>query len=286
VSIQAPFRGARSFRGGTVVVLVGVLVGLGLVVRWPIAGRTTAAGSVSGGGADRSIADRALSVAANPSIVEMLDRVDRERTLDELRRLSGERPLCIGTECRTVPNRVTGGPALAWAEDYITTSMSALGYAVSIHEWTEGRWSDRNVVLRKTGVLSPTEEVYFVAHVDGVSACPAADDNGSGTVAGLEMARVFADATFARTIVFLFTSGEEQGTLGAQAYIQDQTPQALADVYVLLNLDVVGYDSDGNKAMELYHGNHGPSIAMAEVMRAMIPTYELDLKPLINPGCG
>ena len=65
------------------------------------------------------------------------------------------------------------------------------------------------------------------------------EDNGSGSALVLELARVMSQYTFDRTIVFMLTTGEEQGLLGAEAfaeYCQDQD-LPLRAVY---NNDVIG----------------------------------------------
>lgn len=98
--------------------------------------------------------------------------------------------------------------------DYVCEHLVSLGYSVEFQNWSLCGWSDRNLIARKPGVYSPTEEVYFVAHVDGVDRFPAADDDASGVADNLELARILSSRAFSRTVVLLFTTGEEQGTLG------------------------------------------------------------------------
>lgn len=101
------------------------------------------------------------------------------------------------------------------------------------------------------------EVVVLTSHYDHVGVNPAltpdgiyngADDNGSGTVALLEIAEAFMEATLdgygpRRSIVFLNVSGEEKGLLGS-AYYTDVEPVFPIDKTVAnLNLDMVGrYD--------------------------------------------
>ncbi len=97
--------------------------------------------------------------------------------------------------------------------------------------------------------LSKVDAVVVIAHydtrvadvMDSTSAAPGANDNGSGTVAVLEVARAICAAgsgkrALTRDLVFVLSTGEEQGLLGAK-YLA-QTMQA-ADVDVL-NMDIVG----------------------------------------------
>jgi len=234
---------------------------------------------------------QAPAVSTIPAVEDLLDRVDADRALDDVRQLSGDAPLCLSTGCDTITNRLTGSDGLERAVDYIVESTAELGYAVTVQDWRRGVYFDRNVILRKPGVVSPTEEVYFVAHVDGVAACPnrrcpAADDNASGTVAGLELARSFGESSFERTIVLLFSTGEEQNMQGVSAYIDRLSPAELGAIKYLVNADMVGYDGDSDAAMELYYGDHEPSLALAESMRDVIRAYQLGLSPRLNSECG
>lgn len=72
-----------------------------------------------------------------------------------------------------------------------------------------------------------------------------ADDNGSGTVALLEIARRLAAARPARTIVFVAFSGEELGVLGSAHYAKNPTPFPMDSVYAMVNLDMVGRLREG-----------------------------------------
>jgi len=72
-----------------------------------------------------------------------------------------------------------------------------------------------------------------------------ADDNGSGTVALIEIARRLVAARPARTIVFVAFSGEELGVLGSAYYAKNPTPFPMDSVYAMVNLDMVGRLRDG-----------------------------------------
>lgn len=74
---------------------------------------------------------------------------------------------------------------------------------------------------------------------DTACAAPGADDNGSGTVLVMELARIMSRYTFEHTLVFMATTGEEQGLLGAEAFA-DYCVQENIGVKAVLNNDVVG----------------------------------------------
>jgi Zn-dependent M28 family amino/carboxypeptidase len=114
---------------------------------------------------------------------------------------------------------------------------------------------------------------------------PAADDNASSVVNGLELARVFSSRSFGRTIVLFFSTGEEQGARGVREYLAQLSPDELAAIKYVINRDVTGYDANGDEVMELVHGGHPPSQALAQVMSATIDAYELNLDQRMIVGC-
>lgn len=71
--------------------------------------------------------------------------------------------------------------------------------------------------------------------------CNGADDNASGTVAILEMARSFRRLAKKprRTLVFVHFSGEELGLLGSRALVRD-APMDLSRVVAMINIDMIG----------------------------------------------
>jgi hypothetical protein len=216
---------------------------------------------------------------------------DQDSALSDLRRLAGDEPLCTSSSCYTITNRLTGSEGLRRAMDYIHQSLVSQGYEVEFRNWSFGGYSDRNLIARKSGVYSPTEEVYFVAHLDGASEgaderFPAADDNASGAVANLELARILSSQAFSRTVVLLFPTGEEQGALGVKSYLAQLSREQLSAIKYVVDIDMVGYDGNNDGAMQLWHGDDGPSLALTEMISKTIGAYRLALAPKVMAGCG
>lgn len=109
------------------------------------------------------------------------------------------------------------------------------------------RLADVNVIgiIRGSDETLADETVVVGAHhdhvgvgrpVDGDSIYNGADDDASGVVAVLEIARALAAGSApSRTVVFLFSTGEELGLLGTQWYLQHPAVplgQTVADLQV------------------------------------------------------
>lgn len=108
-----------------------------------------------------------------------------------------------------------------------------------------------NVVAVIKGSEKPDEYVVVSSHLDhiGITADGqinnGADDDGSGTVAMLEMAEAFKEAQEKgdgpkRSIVFLHVTGEEKGLLGSKYYTDYDPIFPLSNTVANLNIDMIG----------------------------------------------
>lgn len=75
--------------------------------------------------------------------------------------------------------------------------------------------------------------------MDDSSFAPGADDDGSGTAAVMEMARVMSQYKFDATLVFMTVAGEEQGLLGS-GYFASQAQKNHKDIAAMFNNDMIG----------------------------------------------
>src|SRR3989442_9946842 len=108
------------------------------------------------------------------------------------------------------------------------------------------------------------------------SICNGADDDGSGTVAVIELAQAFASASERpkRSLVFMTVSGEERGLWGS-GYFADHPTVALADVIADLNIDMVGRNAKDTVAViGREHSNLGGSLGSVAA-----GPRRLDIKP-------
>lgn len=108
-----------------------------------------------------------------------------------------------------------------------------------------------NVAALLKGSEKPEEYIIISSHLDhiGISSSGeinnGADDDGSGTVALLEIAQAFKKAADEgngpkRSILFLHVTGEEKGLLGSQYYTDIDPLVPLAQTVADLNIDMIG----------------------------------------------
>lgn len=106
-----------------------------------------------------------------------------------------------------------------------------------------------NVAAIIKGSRFPNEYIVLSAHLDHIGIHDGqinngADDDGSGTVAMMEIAEAFNQASLQghapkRSIVFLHVSGEEKGLLGSKYYVENPL-YPLAQTVANLNIDMIG----------------------------------------------
>ena len=75
--------------------------------------------------------------------------------------------------------------------------------------------------------------------MDRTGDAPGADDDGSGTSAVLECARIMSRHSFPATIIFVAVSGEEQGLLGS-TFMADKAKKENWNIEAVLNNDIMG----------------------------------------------
>lgn len=111
-----------------------------------------------------------------------------------------------------------------------------------------------NVLAIQRGHERPNEVVIISGHIDSrvsdpmdaTSDAPGANDDGSGTAAVMEAARVLSRHRFPTTIVYAVLSGEEQGLYGGRLLARHAATQGWT-VKAVLNNDIIGgsQGSDG-----------------------------------------
>ncbi len=111
-----------------------------------------------------------------------------------------------------------------------------------------------NAVAIQRGTERPNDVVIITGHIDSrvtdvlnaTADSPGANDDGSGTAAVLEAARVLSKRKFPATVVYAALSGEEQGLLGGKI-LADYAKAQGWNVVANLNNDIIGNScgSDG-----------------------------------------
>jgi len=197
-----------------------------------------------------------------PAVDELLQATAPDTWLAWVERVSGARAAWLDGARQFFPTRyhdVLFGATDHAAYTFLVRQAEQWGYGpwLEEHAWTDG-WAGRgkNLVLTLPGAAPDAGELLLTAHYDSTSnqpysLAPGADDNGSGSATLLEAARLLRRWRFQRTIRIIFFTGEEFGLLGSDAYVAGHD---VSDVRGVLNVDMAGWDGDGDGCFEIHAG--------------------------------
>jgi len=162
---------------------------------------------------------------------------------------------------QTDPKRGIGA-ALNWSEAEFNRYTAACGNCLTVQRTSDTFSGDRlpaptkitDVFAVQRGTERPNDVVIIQGHIDSrvtdpmdaVHDAPGANDDGSGTAAVLEAARVLSKHKFPGTIVYATLMGEEQGLYGGKVLANYAKAQGW-NVVAVLNNDIIGNScsSDG-----------------------------------------
>jgi photosystem II stability/assembly factor-like uncharacterized protein len=140
-----------------------------------------------------------------------------------------------------------------------------------------------NVVGTIDGLCYPGRQFLITGHYDDISEdpfnwAPGADDNASGVVCLLAASSILKDYTLANTVKFVAFSGEEQGLLGSAAYAEEAYNRG-DTILGVLNCDMIAYDSNNDRVMEVHSGLPTENQALADIFIDAVWDYGLNLVP-------
>ena len=171
---------------------------------------------------------------------------------------SADRALVYLNAFATAPHPI-GSAEHDRVRDYLVAQITALGLTSEVERATgvtpryEVAGTVENIVARLKGTRGTTDAVALVAHYDSVAAGPGAGDDGAGVAALLETLRALrAGPPLRNDILFVITDGEEDGLLGASAFVAENP--AAKDVRVVVNFEARG-NSGESQMFETSGGN-------------------------------
>ena len=150
----------------------------------------------------------------------------------------------------SMEGRKVGTAGGARARTFVQARFRAIGLDTLSTGWLErfpapagSPGEAANVVGLIPGRSRPGRIILVTAHYDHLGArngavYNGADDNASGTAALLAMAAWFRQHPPENTLMFVALDGEEEGLLGAAAFVTDR-PVSLDSILIDINLDMV-----------------------------------------------
>ena len=197
-----------------------------------------------------------LLPAADPTIQKLVDEVSAKNLEADVRKLVsfGTRHTLSDTQS---PTRGIGA-ARNWVRDEFLKYSKAGGGRMTVEMDTftikpDGRRINKLVLMANVLATLPgtdptdTRVILVSGHIDSrvtdvmnaTADAPGANDDGSGTVLVMELARVLAGQKFPCTLKFVAVQGEEQGLYGS-GHLAERAKKEGWNLIAMLNNDIVG----------------------------------------------
>lgn len=100
--------------------------------------------------------------------------------------------------------------------------------------------SQNVIAVKKPANVENPEIVYVTSHYDSVPFSPGANDDGSGTAAVLELARIMKDFSTDKELRFVTFGAEEIGLVGSNYYVQQLSQAEISRSAINFQLEMLG----------------------------------------------
>ena len=215
----------------------------------------------------------------HPLIDSIIKEVDLDSLVQQLRNFTGEDECMVNGKKERIINRQSSkGNDLAAA--YFKEQLENLGLEAKYQDYSG---QGKNVYAEQVGTTYPDQKVIISSHYDSM-ADYCADDNATGTMGILEIARHLTKYKFKYSILYATWDQEEEGLLGSKAYAKAAKARG-EKIRGVLQMDMIGYDGNNDMKFELHTKSVENSLEISDMMLAIDRDYNLKLEPILkNPG--
>ncbi len=176
-------------------------------------------------------------------------RLDMEFFRAKLATLTGVTPVVInGREVKIAERKSTQG--LDATREFLKQEYEKLGFKVSYAPFGGGS----NFIAEKAGTTNPEKVLILSSHIDSVGNAGANDD-GSGTIGLLTVAKILSTKNYAKSIRVLGFDREEVGLKGSDAYVA--TLPNKSDIVGDIHFEMMGYNGRKDGAFHVIDCNSG-----------------------------
>ncbi len=219
------------------------------------------------------------SLTPDSTVIGILSLMGSDSLQYFLREVTGEQPVFIGGVPDTIESRSIGSEGHAAAVRYLAQKLSSYGLEVHFQVYST---TGTNIYAIQKGVTYPGRQYMITAHYDDRGThprlAPGADDNGTGTAAVLEAARLLSTHRTAYSVVYAFWDEEEMGLVGSDYYAS----RAFANgdsIQGVVNVDMIGWDGDNDGTVEIHSNRYVEISRFANMPFLCNRAYAIGLSP-------
>ena len=171
--------------------------------------------------------------------------------------MAGEDPIDSTAGSKRIASRYVLHPDHELAAQWLVERLESIqGLELERHAFPVMGEMRENYILKRLGTEPELPPVIVGAHYDSIASmepegtwladedpAPGADDNASGVVAVLELARLFSQPAYQtkRSIWFTLFTGEEVGLVGSYALAESLVEEGQA-IRLMISLDPIGFN--------------------------------------------
>lgn len=164
------------------------------------------------------------------------------------------------------------------AREFLTAEYKNIGFEVALHPFGTGT----NFIAEKKGTKSPEKVLVLSSHIDSVGN-NGANDNGTGTIGVLAVAKEMAKYNYDFTIRVLGFDREEKGLVGSDAYVATITDKKA--IIGNINFEMMGHHAKNDGGFHLidcdkpliFNVPKKDSTFLSDEVKKSIETLGLDL---------
>ncbi len=201
--------------------------------------------------------------AADPVVEDILSQISRENIETILRKLESFETRHTLSETESEVRGI--GAARRWIRDQYASYSDRLKVdlvAFTLDEDSPGRLPAGTELMDVVAVLPGSDpdlgaqHIVLTGHYDTVNLdpvregdpydrrdpdrpAPGVDDDATGVAVAMELARVFSQYEFPKTLIFMAVAGEEEGLVGARLFAQKARAEGM-EIEAVLNMDMIG----------------------------------------------
>jgi len=183
------------------------------------------------------------SVKFDPVVASIVSNISIPQIVNDIRFLTGE------DEKSNIISRHSFSDGIRIAAEWLKERIDNTGATCELKTFLPG--FGPNVICSYPATENTTETILLSAHYDsrgsfGSTRAPGGDDDGSGTVAILSIARTIArkQISFKKNVQLALFAGEEQGLYGSKYYSRDMRSNN-ASLTLMVQADMLAYHAAG-----------------------------------------
>ena len=209
-----------------------------------------------------------------------LINVDGSFFSQRLKEFSGATPVILNGNSVNISERGSK-EGIENALLYLTNEYKNLGYESEIKEFGSFFSKGKNFIATKKGQDS-SKVILITSHIDSVGNA-GANDNGSGTIGTLAIAKALAPYNFKYDLRIVGFDKEEKGLVGSKQYVKALSKDEQSKIIGVINFEMMGTNSRKDGRFHIIDCDRPESTFMTKTMEGIMNWHKLGLTKV--PGC-